>query len=278
MLEVTEKQLDYWERLRIVPSRKGQDGKVYDFSDLIGLRTAKQLIEKGIPANRLRRSLSSLRQKLSGVQETSLADLRVVSNGKDILVERDGARLEALSGQFVLNFETREIAQKVCVMPQRGAEQWMRLAEECEADRKTWAKAIDAYERVIHIEPQNVEAWINSGTLRYEQGEIPKAVECFRRAVELDPANALAQFNLGSALEETGELELARHHLRAAISLDPGYSDAHYNLAFVCEKLVDREEAREHWQRYIALDPASPWCTYARERLDFLNRLDRLAR
>ena len=57
LLDVSDKQLSYWERLRLVSPRKGGAEKFYDFRDLISLRTAKQLIAAGVPANRLRRSL-----------------------------------------------------------------------------------------------------------------------------------------------------------------------------------------------------------------------------
>jgi tetratricopeptide (TPR) repeat protein len=266
ILDVTEKQLDYWERLRIVAPRKGRGEKFYDFRDLIGLRTAKHLIQTGIPANRLRRALDALGQKLSEVG-SPLNELRVVSNGRDVIVERDGARLEPLSGQFVLNFETRELDDKVRFMPERSAEEWLALARGFETERETWPDALYAYGRALRIEPRRVEAIINSGTLHYEQGDLPQAAECFRRAVQLQPTDALAQFNLGSVLDEAGQLEDARHHLRQAVSLNPDYSDAHYNLAFVCEKLGAFEEARRHWRRYVELDPASPWCEYARQRL-----------
>ena len=266
ILEVTEKQFDYWERLRIVTPRKGKGEKFYEFRDLISLRTAKQLIEQGVPANRLRRSLAALQQKLSEVQ-APLTELRILSDGKDVVVERDGARLEPLSGQFVLNFDTRQLNDKVRFMPKRTAEEWFALALQYEADRSTWAEATDAYEHALAINPRLVEALINVGTLHYEQGDFEKAAEYFRCAVELDPENALAQFNLGSLLEELGELAPARQHLRQAVRLDAGYADAHYNLAFVCEKLGAFPEARQHWQRYVELDPSSPWCIYARQRL-----------
>jgi len=266
ILDVTEKQLDYWERLRIVSPRRSRGEKFYDFRDLIGLRTARQLIAAGVPANRLRRALDALNQKLSRIK-APLAELRIVSDGRDIIVERDGARLEPLSGQFVLNFETRELDDKVHVMPERSAEEWLAVARTYEADRQTWPDALHAYQQVLRLDPQRVEAVINSGTLHYEQGDLAKAAECFITAVKLQPTDALAQFNLGSVLDESGRLEDARHHLRQAVSLHPDYSDAHYNLAFVCEKLGAFEEARRHWRRYVELDPASPWCDYARQRL-----------
>jgi tetratricopeptide (TPR) repeat protein len=266
ILDVTEKQLDYWERLRIVSPRRSRGEKFYDFRDLIGLRTARQLIAAGVPANRLRRALDALNHKLSRIK-APLAELRIVSDGRDIIVERDGARLEPLSGQFVLNFETRELDDKVHVMPERSAEDWLAVARTYEADRQTWPDALYAYQQVLRLDPQRVEAVINSGTLHYEQGDLAKAAECFMTAVKLQPTDALAQFNLGSVLDESDRLEDARHHLRQAVSLNRDYSDAHYNLAFVCEKLGAFEEARRHWRRYVELDPASPWCDYARQRL-----------
>jgi len=263
---LTAKQLDYWDRLRLVSPRKEQGNRFYDFRDLIGLRTVKQLVEEGVPASRLRRALAALREKLSHAQ-APLAELRVFSDGKDILVERGGARLEPLSGQFALNFETRELGEKVRVMAGPDADDWLATALEYEADGKTRAEAIDAYDRALCVDPRKPEALINCGTLCYEDGNLRKAAEYFRRALEVDPENALAHFNLGSVLEETGRPEAAREHLRQAVRLQPDYPDAHYNLAFVCEKLGAYAEAQRHWQAFITLDPSSPWCGYARQRL-----------
>src|SRR6266851_2940455 len=56
ILGLTGRQLDYWDRLRLVSPRKEKGNHFYDFRDLIGLRTVKQLVEEGVPANRLRRA------------------------------------------------------------------------------------------------------------------------------------------------------------------------------------------------------------------------------
>jgi tetratricopeptide (TPR) repeat protein len=266
ILGVTGKQLDYWDRLRLVSPRKELGTRFYDFRDLIGLRTVKQLIEEGVPANRLRRALTALREKLVQVQ-APLAELRVLSDGKDVIVERHGARLEPLSGQFVLNFETRELDEKVRVIAERNADDWLALALEYEADKKRRVEAIDAYERALRLDPAKVEALLNCGTLHYENGNLEKASEYFGRAISAQPDSSLAHFNLGSVLEEVGDVHAARQHLRQAVRLDPNYPDAQYNLAYVCEKLDAFAEAREHWQTYLKLDPAGPWSNYARQRL-----------
>jgi tetratricopeptide (TPR) repeat protein len=266
ILGLTGKQLDQWDRLGLVSPRKEKGHRLYDFRDLIGLRTVKQLIESGVPANRLQRALAALKDKLSKVHKP-LAELRVLSDGKDILVESGETRLEPLSGQFVLNFETRELDQRVRVMASYSADQWLAAALEYEAGGKARSEAIEAYERALFLDPKKIDALLNCGTLYYEDGNLEKASECFRNAIAEDPDNPLAHFNLGSVLEELGELESARQHLRNALRLRPNYSDAHYNLAFVCEKLGATTEARQHWQAYINLDPISPWCAYARRRL-----------
>lgn len=266
ILDVTDKQLNYWERLRLISPRKNGNDKFYDFRDLISVRTAKQLIDKGVSASRLRRSLAALKQKLTEVQ-APLNELRILSNGRDVIVERDGARMEPISGQFVLNFDTRELSDKVRVMPERSAEDWFALASQYENDPESRAQAIDAYRHVLGIDPRHVEALINLGMLSYEQGSLEKAKESFEAATRLDSDNAIAHFNLGSVLEELGMVEAAREQLRVAVRLDPRHADAHYNLAFVCDKLGFDAEARKHWQLYVELDPASPWCDYARQRL-----------
>jgi tetratricopeptide (TPR) repeat protein len=266
ILGLTRKQLHYWDRVGLVSSRREGRDRFYDFQDLIGLRTVKQLVETGVPIHRLRRALAALRKNLSW-SGSSLAELRILSNGKDVIVESAGSRLEPLSGQFVLNFETREIGERVLVLTGSRAEDWIAKASQYEGDARTRAEAIDAYHHCLEDDPQRVEALINCGILYYEDGNLEKALEYFRRALALDAESALIHFNLGSVLEEAGDLEAARQHLRQAVRLRPGYADAHYNLAFVCDKLAAYGEARQHWQTYVKLDPLSPWCHYARERL-----------
>lgn len=265
ILDVTDKQLSYWEKLGVLSARKSTDAH-YDFRDLISVRTAKQLMDKGVSPVRLRRSLLALAKKLAEVR-APLTELRILSDGRDVIVERDGARLEPISGQFVLNFETRELQNKVRVIRQRTADDWFVAALDYEGYPESRGAAEDAYERALALDARHFDALINLGMSHYEQGNLEKATSLFSRAIEVDAASVIAQFNLGSVLEELGKLDDARRHLRLAVRSDPRYSDAHYNLALVCEKLGALWEAREHWQAYVQLDPESRSAAYARERI-----------
>jgi tetratricopeptide (TPR) repeat protein len=268
ILSVSDKQLKQWEQFQviapIIPGAKDH----YDFRDLIALRTAKQLTENGVSSARLKQSLEALRKKLFEIK-SPLTELRIISNGRDVIVENAGSHLEPISGQFFLNFQTQELIEKanVRVMPDRGAEAWFYQALEFDADPRTRAQASEAYDRVLAAQPTHIDALINRGTLAYEDAQLEQAAEFFARAVQQEPQNAAARFNLGSTLDDLGLLQEARQHLRLAVRLDPQNPDARYNLATLCDKLNSPDEAREHWQAFLKLDPTSEASTYARTRL-----------
>jgi tetratricopeptide (TPR) repeat protein len=267
ILELTPRQLSQWERLGLVEPRRSWREKVYRFDDLIALRTVKQLTQQRMGAKRLRTAVEALRKRLAEVK-APLTELRIQSDGRRLVVEHRGARLEPLSGQLLLNFDTRALDERVRVLPERTPEEWFALALSLEGTPAGRRRAIEAYRHVLEKCPQWVEANLNLGTLLYEEGFAEEALACYRRAVAFDPRNPLARFNLGSVFDELGQLNSAREELRAAVRLKPDYADAHYNLALVAEKLGSFAEARRHWRRYLELDPNSPWAQTARDRLD----------
>ncbi len=264
ILSVSEKQLAQWEKLELVSSLEPAKTQ-YDFRDLINVKTAKQLVEKGVSPVRLRRSLQALNQKLTEIK-TPLNELRIVSDGKDILVQDAGSRLEPLSGQLLLTFKTQELADNVLAMPE-NPKAIFAMALEYDNDPNMRKTAAETYERVIALEPENVDALLNRGTIAYEQGDLETAAEYFKRAVEVEPGNAVGLFNWGSTLDDLGQLNEARQQLRLATRIDPDYADAHYNLAIVCEKMNAESEARDHWNVYLKLEPSGRYAEYARARL-----------
>ena len=264
ILEISEKQLGSWERLDII-GPKSSKGDPYDFRDLISLRTAKQLIEQGVKPENLKRSLEALRTQLSNIH-APLNELRIRSNGKHITVETSGSHLEPISGQFMMNFSTQELSDRVVQLPDRNADGLFELALEFDG-KSDPAKAAEVYDRVIALDPFHVDALLNRGILAYEQGDLEAATDYFKRAVEVQPDNPLARFNLGTTLDDRGFSQEARQHLRLAVRLDPGYADAHYNLAAICDKIGAIDEALEHWKAYLQIEPNGEHHEFARDRL-----------
>ena len=121
ILDVTDKQLAYWEKLGFVSPRKDGADKFYDFRDLISLRTAKQLIENGVSANRLRPLSGRAKSEALRGRKRRSPNCASSPTAATSSSSTDGAHLEPISGQFVLNFDTRELRDKVRFMPERNA-------------------------------------------------------------------------------------------------------------------------------------------------------------
>lgn len=270
ILRLSKRQMEAWVREGFV-SGPGP----YTFSDLIALRTVQRLRKSNVPLKKIARSVKALKRKLNEV-EHPLTELRISSDGRRIIVSYDGAAMESDSGQFLMDFETRDLRSTVRALkvpPQsvarrkEEAEQWFLKGLSLEERPETIADAIQAYTRAIELNPEAAGAYINLGTIYYNSQRLDEAERCYRAAIQIDPQYSLAFFNLGNVFDERGNLQEARQHYEQALRLTPNYGDAHYNLALVYDKLAQRGKAVHHWRAYLKLDPASPWAAYARQQL-----------
>lgn len=120
LLGVSRRQLQYWSQTDLVkPSATTPGGhRRYSFEDLVALKAAKRLIDAGVSVQRIRASIQSLRTTLPSV-ERPLSELVLVATGDIVLVFRDGAAFEAVSGQEWV-FQVAEF--------QREVEAWSRAS------------------------------------------------------------------------------------------------------------------------------------------------------
>lgn len=269
MMGVSRRELDYWTRLHLVLPRARWGERFFNFSDLVALETIKRLAARKVPASRIRRAVTILQTELGSAQ-TPLSKLRISTNGRQVVVypPQETARpFEPLTGQFVLNFETAELARKVHAMASRSAEEWFEFGMMCDSDSDSLDQAAEAYGRAVEAAPDWVEARINLGTALYQLGRMAEAHEQFSISVEYEPENALAEFNLGCVLEQVGKTADAILHLSRAIELAPTLADAHLNLALAYEKSGQGQNALQHLTQYVRYEPNGPWAEFARARI-----------
>jgi tetratricopeptide (TPR) repeat protein len=270
MMGVTRRELDYWTRLRLVLPRSRWGERFFNFSDLVALETIKRLAARKVPARRIRRAVTVLQTELGSAQ-TPLSMLRISTNGKQVVVYPpvETARpFEPLTGQFVLNFETAELAKKIHAMASRSAEEWFEFGMMCDSNTESLEQAAQAYRKAVEAAPEWVEARINLGTAMYQLGRMEEAREHFTIAVEFEPENSLAEFNLGCVLEQLGNTPEAILHLSRAVELAPSLADAHLNLALAYEKSGQVHNALRHLSLYVRYEPNGPWAEFARARID----------
>ena len=270
ILKISENRLRSWERLDLCERRSE-----FGFADLIALKTLQKLRERRIPATRIKSSLASLSKKLAGIKRP-LWDLKIVSDGKRVAVELPGGKMEALTGQMLFDFDASSLKPVTELSNRAGAaadrtrqaEDWFRRGLELEETGSDVQEAIAAYRKAVELNPDAAGAWVNIGTLLYQQRELEEAERCYRQALEASPGYALAHFNLGNICEESERLPEAVNHYRLALRMQPEYADAHYNIALVYERAGEPMRAAKHWRSYLNLDSTSPWALIARRQLE----------
>jgi tetratricopeptide (TPR) repeat protein len=274
ILDVTEAQVRAYVRAGPLDRDAGPGEPVeLSFRDLLLLRTTKGLRESGVPARRMRRIWSSLRQQLS--PDVPLTSISVYSDGARVLACDGRARWQADSGQFVLAFDAAEVAERaglalepVIAEHAAGAEQVPEplRPERAPGDRarhqRRHAGRPEGRRRDHDIgaavpsaveEPVTAEHWFELGC-RLEDSSPLEARAAYQRALELDTDCGDAHLNLGRHHHEAGELGKAEAHYRDAVRCAPEDATAHYNLGVLLEDRGRRDEAVHAYRQAIARD------------------------
>ncbi len=270
---LTERQLQNWERRALLPAAES-----YSFSDLIAIRTILELRGKGFRPSQIGSAVDSLRRKLSGIKQP-LSELRILSDGKKIAVRMAGEKMEAVSGQILFDFDAAEL-RGVADFPERKrtaerlreSEAWFQKGLALEETGAPVEEILEAYQKVIELNPAAAGALVNVGTIHYRQRRFADAEKYYKQAIAADPTYPLAEFNLGNLYDEQGHLAEAFDHYRRSLTLNPQYADAHFNLALLCERTGDALKAVHHWKCYLKLDRSSQWAEIARRQLERLRQ------
>jgi tetratricopeptide (TPR) repeat protein len=269
-------RLRYWRRTELIPASGDERQPTFGFGDLVCIRAVIALLDRGVPLQRIRRSVARLRERLPEL-ERPLDSLRVWVEGSNrIVVRHEGALIEP-DGQLVLDLELDPPrAEDVLPLRAPGASElpdassalaWFERGCRLDAEPARQEEAMDAYRRAVACDPAFADAHCNLGALHQQRGERAAAGACYEAAVAADPDHVEARFNLAGLLEEEGHDEAALAHYRAAVRVDPTFPDAHLNLALLYERLRLPRRAREHWRRYLGLRPDGSWAEVARQRL-----------
>jgi len=275
LLGVSETRLRSLDRAEIV-SPSGQRGRkrAYTFQDLIALRATRELLEHRVRLRDVARAIGALRATLPRVTRP-LQQLRIVGDGRRVVVRSDGGTFEPLTGQMVLDFEVQSLRDDVVrvLRPETSSERVATAydlyiqASGLDEDPATYDEAEALYRRAIGLDPQLAIAYTNLGNIRFRRGDEAGAETLYRRAIEIDARQPEAHYNLGYVMLERGDARAATEYFQRALEGDPKFADAQFNLAIALEQLGERARARPHWKKYLEIEPTGTWADIAREHL-----------
>ncbi len=226
----------------------------YSFQDLLMLRTASALRAANISAQRINRTLKTLRTTLPTGAAANKRSLTALGN--QIAVREGKMTWESESGQYVLALDLGEekgglhvIAKQTAAPPPVNcANDFYAKAYELEEANPEAAQA--AYEACLDIDPQFTEARVNLGRLLHLAGRLDDAERVYRSASKPEP---LLAFNLAVLLEDLKRDAEAIAAYREALALDPQLADAHFNLARLYENATDSMASFRHLLAYRRL-------------------------
>src|SRR5882724_1504716 len=195
ILAVQESRLRYWMQTGFVGPTVRKGGRFfYTFTDLVAVKAAKDLLETGMPLQRVRKNVEALKHALPDDTHPA-TKLRVCCDGETIVALADDIAFQPIGGQVVMAFTVPSFGEHVLAtlaMPRAGVP--------------------------AAVEDGPTEA--NGGTTAYrhfveacaaeDRGESETAEHLFRLAIELTPHMSAALTNLGNLVYRRGEMREAR--------------------------------------------------------------------
>ncbi len=120
LTSLTPRRIDYWDRTHFIkPSIKEAaghgTGRLYSFEDIVQLKVAKTLIDKGVSLQKIRKSITYLKKNFPNVKKP-LAEMRFLTDGETIFVLADKKEkiLDTLArGQMVFALAIGELIEEL---------------------------------------------------------------------------------------------------------------------------------------------------------------------
>lgn len=114
------RQIDYWDRTHFIkPSVSEASGygsvRLYSFNDLVQLKVAKTLIDKGLSLQKIRKAINYLKKNIPDVKKP-LLELRFLTDGETIftITKDKKSIIDTLKeGQLVFSIALGEILEKL---------------------------------------------------------------------------------------------------------------------------------------------------------------------
>ena len=137
-------------------------------------------------------------------------------------------------------------------------------------ERANYKAAIEAYNKVLRLNPNLATTYNNRGNSKHEMGQHEAAIADYDKAIQLDPNYAVAYCNRGNAKYDMGQHEAAIADYEKAVQLDPNFAATYYNWGNAKRDIGHHEAAIADYDKAIQLDPnfAATYCNRGNAKHD----------
>jgi len=141
--------------------------ELYSFFDLLQIKKLRDLRAKRVRPAVIRDSLRAMQQQVAGM-ENPLLEAGTFTARSRIVFRHQGAAVEPIAGQFVMDFNQPQIVESAKIHAMRSADtaaDFFSRGVSLEEDPKTHDEAIASYKKCLDLDPTHAAAYINLGTL-----------------------------------------------------------------------------------------------------------------
>lgn len=145
-----------------------------------------------------------------------------------------------------------------------------RFADDSEK-HQLFQKAMECYEKVLELNPNNVEAKISLASCYVEGSQEPmKGISMLREIEKTDSNNVNLQLSFAFFSEKSGQWDKAVSRFHKVLSINPDFIEAYLHLADAYQQKGDKENAIKSLESYIKLVDD---VTIKTEIQDYINKL-----
>ena len=152
-----------------------------------------------------------------------------------------------LGGYLIFNIAGKKDVPQNASIPQGGG------------SAVDYQRRIAEAEKIVALEPQNVQAWLQLANDYFDTDQGQKAVNAYGKVLELQPNNVNVMTDQGIMYRRIGWYDKAIANFEKAQTIDPKHLQSLYNLGVVYYvDLKQYDKAREAWTKYLQFDSTSP--------------------
>jgi serine/threonine protein kinase/tetratricopeptide (TPR) repeat protein len=122
------------------------------------------------------------------------------------------------------------------------------------SSRQTYDKAIEAYQRLLSLYPEDRIGRINLGIIYFSLEEFEKAILLYEAHIQNEPEGLLGYWNLAETLQAKGEYNRAHDTLMRYLQVNPGYLGVEEKILTNYMFLGEYDKARDQIWRILTLD------------------------
>jgi len=281
LLDVPVRMIRRWARLGLIrPVRRVCRLPYFDYREVSSARRLAMLLDQGVAADVLERSLTELSKTMAGT-DRSLAQLNLLVQDDKILMRDERGVLNPRTGQRLLDFELPD--EFAVFDPSDDTESSNDPADHDSADNETVSIPFASVRPEVQdrrMADWNAEEWFHEGCRLTEESEFESAINALRNAMSLlssefaaarlsnhgledgqlslfpDPAEV--NFHLADALYRTGRVEAAVERYYCAIESAPDFIEAWTQLGCLQSELDQPEAAEQSLVTAISIHPENP--------------------